>query len=238
MLGLKPGVIKVCEREEAWELDAQNTIFRLKDILTDVVKDIQHVGSTSIPSIKARPIIDIAIAVDNFAEILAYENELRENGLYYCQNTQTTVKKQLLFACGSYYDGTGDLQTHSIYVVYAGSKDWLNYINFRNYLKEKLMLAKEYEALKERCTLLSIEDNAQERYLIEKHNFIVSTLRRALTASYLGKMVRIKIDRPLGSRHPRFADLVYPVNYGYIPGVWSEDGEALDGIFVGNRGSS
>ena len=70
MIGLKRGTVMLCEHEKEWEIEAQNTIFRLKNILGSVIKDIQHVGSTSIPSIKAKPIIDIALAVDCFEYIL------------------------------------------------------------------------------------------------------------------------------------------------------------------------
>ncbi len=45
--------------------------------------------------------------------------------------------------------------------------------------------------------------------------------------------VDIIVDRPLGSRHPRFPDLVYPVNYGYIPGVFAPDGEEQDVYVLG-----
>ena len=62
-------------------MEAQNTISRLKQILGNVIKDIQHVGSTSIPSIKAKPIIDIALAVDDFDDILAFEKELKDDWL-------------------------------------------------------------------------------------------------------------------------------------------------------------
>ena len=46
--------------------------------------------------------------------------------------------------------------------------------------------------------------------------------------SYLGKEVEIKIDRPLGSTHPKHKSIVYQVNYGYIPNVIGGDGEELD----------
>ena len=83
MLGLKRGIVPLCEHEQAWEIEAQNTILRLKEILGAVIKDIQHVGSTSIPSIKAKPIIDIAIAVDDFEDVLLLEEELKKQGFYY-----------------------------------------------------------------------------------------------------------------------------------------------------------
>ena len=76
MIGLKRGTVQLCEHEKEWEIEAQNTIARLKEILGDVIKDIQHVGSTSILTIKAKPIIDIALAVDDFDDILSYEKQL------------------------------------------------------------------------------------------------------------------------------------------------------------------
>ena len=88
MIGLKRGTVQLCEHEKEWEIEAQNTIARLKEILGDVIKDIQHVGSTSILTIKAKPIIDIAVAVDEFDDILAYEKELKDAGFYYRPNAQ------------------------------------------------------------------------------------------------------------------------------------------------------
>lgn len=49
----------------------------------------------------------------------------------------------------------------------------------------------------------------------------------------IGSMVQVKIDRPLGSCHPKHPDIVYPVNYGYIPGVMAPDGEEQDAYIVG-----
>ena len=49
----------------------------------------------------------------------------------------------------------------------------------------------------------------------------------------LGKIVRVTIDRPLGSVHPKYPNLVYPIHYGYIPGVLGGDGEELDVYLLG-----
>ena len=233
MIGLKRGTVMLCDHETEWEVEAQNTIVHLKRILGSVIKDIQHVGSTSIPSIKAKPIIDIAVAVDHFEEILAFEKELKAEGFYYRPNAQATLRGQLLFACGSYYDGTGDLQTHFIHVVLTGSMDWLNYINFRNYLNKMPAVAKEYERLKVSLAESAPSDSGREKYLAGKHDFIGYTLRKALVDSYLGNTVPVKIDRPKGSVHPKYPDLIYPVNYGYIPGVIGGDGEELDVYVLG-----
>ncbi len=49
---------------------------------------------------------------------------------------------------------------------------------------------------------------------------------------FLNRKVRVLIDRPLGSSHPRYGFL-YPVNYGYLPGVMAPDGEELDAYVLG-----
>lgn len=231
MIGLKRGSVKLCEHEKEWETEAQNTILRLNKILGNVIKDIQHVGSTSIPSIKAKPIIDIAVAVENFEDVLAHEKELKDAGFYY--RPKADPKEQLLFACGNFYEGTGDLQTHFIHVVRVNSMDWINYINFRDYLNSTPAAAKAYEDLKISLVLQAPADNGRENYVQGKHDFIAYTLRKALVKSYLGKTVTIKIDRPLGSVHPKHPDLTYPLNYGYIPNVFGGDGEELDVYLLG-----
>lgn len=52
------------------------------------------------------------------------------------------------------------------------------------------------------------------------------------TKQYLGKIVNVKIDRPLGSKHPKH-NFIYEVNYGYIPNTISGDGEELDAYILG-----
>ena len=232
MIGLKRGTVKLCEHEKEWEIEAQNTISRLKKILGNVANDIQHVGSTAIPSIKANPIIEIAVAVVDFNDVLALEKELKDEGFYY--RPQVDLGEQLLFASGSLYEGAGDLQTHFIHVVRSGSMDWINYINFRDYLNRTPSVAKEYEELKVSLALQAPIDSGRDKYLKGKHDFIVYTLRKALVKSYLGKTVDIIIDRPIGYVHKKENySLTYPINYGYIPGVIGGDGEELDVYLLG-----
>ena len=49
---------------------------------------------------------------------------------------------------------------------------------------------------------------------------------------YLGKTITIKMDRPLGTKHPKHS-FYYPVNYGYVPNTISGDGEELDAYLLG-----
>ena len=70
---------------------------------------------------------------------------------------------------------------------------------------------------------------------MEKQNeFMTLKERHALVESYLGISVTIGIDRPVGYVHRKGEKtLVYPINYGYIPGVLGGDGEELDVFLLG-----
>lgn len=50
---------------------------------------------------------------------------------------------------------------------------------------------------------------------------------------WLGRRVVVVIDRPLGSTHPRHPDIVYPINYGYIPNTQAGDLEPVDAYVLG-----
>ncbi len=64
--------------------------------------------------------------------------------------------------------------------------------------------------------------------------YLTPEKREAQVRSYLGKTVEIVMDRPLGYvHHKKDYDLVYPINYGYIPGVLGGDGEELDVYLLG-----
>lgn len=49
----------------------------------------------------------------------------------------------------------------------------------------------------------------------------------------LGKLVTVTVDRPLGSFHPEYKDMYYPINYGYIAGIMAPDGEEQDAYVLG-----
>ncbi len=50
---------------------------------------------------------------------------------------------------------------------------------------------------------------------------------------YLGQKITVTIDRPLGSLHPDYPEMMYPVNYGYLTGTMADDGEEIDAYVLG-----
>ena len=141
-IGMKRGTVYLEPHQTEWERAAEETIRTLKRILGSTAVDIQHIGSTSVKTISAKPIIDIAVAVNYFDDILSMREELRQNGIIYRFEESP---KQLLFVMG---DFENDTRSHHIHVVLFGSDEWNNYINFRDYLNTHIASAKEYEAVK------------------------------------------------------------------------------------------
>lgn len=175
MIGLKRGTVVLYPHEQSWEDEAVKTIKKLKSILGEAAVDIQHVGSTAIKSIQAKPIIDIAVGVRSFEEVMKFEDELLKNGFYH---RETELPDQLLFACGSYYDKSGELQTHFIHVVIFESRAWKDYISFRDHMNSDEKDAKAYETLKLRLAAEAPIDIGREKYVRGKHGFITEILNK------------------------------------------------------------
>lgn len=49
----------------------------------------------------------------------------------------------------------------------------------------------------------------------------------------IGDIVKVTVDRPMGSYHPEYKDMYYPINYGYIEGILAPDGEEQDAYILG-----
>lgn len=139
---MKRGTVYLEPHQSEWERSAEETIRTLKNILGSVAVDIQHIGSTSIRTISAKPIIDIAVAVNDYELVLNKCDELEKAEIVFRFDERPD---QLLFVIG---DFEKDTRSHHIHVVLYGSDEWNNYINFRDYLNTHIAAAKEYEAVK------------------------------------------------------------------------------------------
>ncbi len=171
MLGLKRGTVELFPHQQLWEDIAAKTIILLKSLLNDVAIDIQHVGSTSIQNVCAKPIIDIAVGVKTLDSIKPYIELLGKNGIIF---RKEDVKEQLLFVIG---DFEKDFRTHHIHVVEWNSVAWNNYINFRDYLNAFPEYAKKYDDLKKSLALEFASNRGN--YTAGKHELIDEILKYA-----------------------------------------------------------
>ena len=70
MIGLERGRVDLLPHTPVWNYEAKCAINVLKSILGKIIKEVEHVGSTAINYIKAKPVIDIAVAVTNFSDVM------------------------------------------------------------------------------------------------------------------------------------------------------------------------
>ncbi len=226
MLGLKRGVVKVCSHQSKWDIDAKNTIKTLKTIFGDYAVDIQHIGSTAIKTISAKPIIDIAVGIKSFEYMPNILPKLKLHGMY--KSDLHDISDDVLFVIGMHDD---EIRTHHIHIVEYGLYKWNEYIALRDYLNKNQRIANEYEKL--RLELANNYPNDRESYTEGKDKFLTKIIRKAVASSFLGKTVIVKVDRPFGSVHPKYTNIIYPINYGYIQHVLGGDKEEIDVYIMG-----
>ena len=170
-IGMKRGTVYLEAHQSAWEQSAAETAAALYAALSGLHIEIQHVGSTAIRTIKAKPIIDIAVAAADFDEILARNAELAAHQIIFRLDERP---RELLYVKG---DLSADTRTHHIHVVRMDSQEWQNYLNFRDYLNANAEAASEYEAWKERLAAQYPAD--RNAYTDGKSEIIARFLREA-----------------------------------------------------------
>jgi serine/threonine-protein kinase len=171
-IGLKRTVVELTNHDPKWEMIAAQTIERLWRIFGSAARDIQHIGSTAVKDIKAKPIIDIAVAVDSFDVVEKLTSALEQNG--WSKSVLHAVEGDVLFVDG---DEAADMRTHHIHIVIADSIQWKNYICFRDYLNAFPASAKEYDAVKQEFALQYPND--RNAYTSAKSPIVDAILRAA-----------------------------------------------------------
>ncbi len=173
-LGLKRGIVELADYDPEGKTLATGAIEHLWRIFGSAAKDIQHVGSTAIKGIKAKPIIDIAVAVEDFAEVELLMPQLNEAGFF--KSKLHAIENDMLL-CDD--DEKADTRSYHIHIVKVHSTQWKNYLNFRDYLNAIPDVAKEYERLK--VNLATKHPSDRNAYTDGKDNMVARLLSEAQT---------------------------------------------------------
>ena len=171
MLGLKRGTVKLLPHQSSWEMTAQQTIEMLWTVLDGIAVDIQHIGSTAIRHIHAKPIIDLAVGVNSLDDILPLIPKLEQIGVIYRNQDHPG---QILFVMGDFQN---EIRTHHVHVVEINNHAWQNYINFRDYLNDHPHKARLYDDLKQ--TLFQQHSDNRGLYTAGKQELINQLLEEA-----------------------------------------------------------
>ncbi|WP_291583876.1 GrpB family protein [Clostridium sp. UBA6640] len=170
MIGLKRGIVKLAPYTYEWKEEYNKEEKLLHSVIGKYVLDIQHVGSTSIEGLDAKPIIDIAVAVESLDKVECFKDLLEDMGYQYGGNAG--VEGRLMFAKGS-----EDLRTHYLHIETLNGPIWKNHIYFRDYLRLHKEYIHQYLELK-RDLAEKFEDDRYS-YTNEKDKFISMVLEKA-----------------------------------------------------------
>lgn len=161
--------IAIVPHNPQWKLWAEEEIAVLSEIIADYSPMINHVGSTAIPTICAKPTIDILVEINPESDWGMVKNRMEAHG-YICMSTS---EKRMSFNKGYTPDGYAERVFH-IHFHANGDNDE---IYFRNYLINNLTVAKDYEKLK--LSLLPEYRNNRDGYTRAKTDFIKKIMKFA-----------------------------------------------------------
>ncbi|QTD39703.1 GrpB family protein [Sporosarcina sp. Te-1] len=144
MLGLNKDVVALTKHEEGWQALFDQEKVLLASLLGDKAVDIQHIGSTAIRGISAKPMLDLLIGVKNLTDVDQFDlHALKDADIY---RLKADVEGKVVFA--KFSDLHELTKTHVYHVVEYGGEWWNAHTLFRDYLNEHPDVAKSYETLK------------------------------------------------------------------------------------------
>jgi len=162
-LGVAEGKVRLVPHNPLWLTYFDDEHHRLCAALGAYIKEIRHIGSTAIPGIYAKPILDIMVGLVSIADVR------------YCKAPLATLDyvyegEQPISGWHFFRKKTGDLTTHHLHLVEWNGSYWLDHILFQEYLFLHPEVAEAYERLKLELEEKHADD--REAYTRDKTDFI------------------------------------------------------------------
>jgi GrpB-like predicted nucleotidyltransferase (UPF0157 family) len=170
IIGLRRKKVRISSYKPAWKKLYKKEEKLLRSVIGEYILDIQHVGSTSIPGAKAKPIIDIVIGLEKLKDGEKCIKPLKKLGYEYYRDT--AARGRYFFAKGSEKN-----RTHYIHMGKLNGRFWKNHILFRDYLRKHKKAVKEYNELKEDLSKKYKDD--RDAYTSHKDAFIKGIIKKA-----------------------------------------------------------
>ncbi|MFS0597959.1 GrpB family protein [Peribacillus frigoritolerans] len=124
-----------------WVTEFEQEKAKIKEVLKDKPICVEHIGSTSVMGLGAKPILDIMAGVQHLAEVDAFIEPLKSIGYEFVPHKEFPERR--FFRKGQWRAGT-----HHLHIYRLGSEQWKNQLSFRNYLRSHPDVRKQYQQLK------------------------------------------------------------------------------------------
>lgn len=170
MVSLARGKVKIEPYRSEWVKNFEDEKQLIKAKIEKHIKDVQHIGSTSIVGLDSKPIIDIAIGVESLEDGRLCIEGLSELGYVYMNDAG--VPGRHFFA-----KGVDECRTHYLHIEVIGGQLWKSHILFRDYLREHPEETEKYAKLKYQ---LAVEHESDRiKYTLGKEPFIKAIILKA-----------------------------------------------------------
>ncbi len=149
---MKTRKVVVLPYTPTWKSDFEAIKREIEPVLDNLILGIEHVGSTSVEGLSAKPCIDIDVIIPDYTVFNEVVNRLGTIG--YFHEGDLGIDEREAFK----YTNKPHLQTHHLYVCPRNSKELHRHITFRDYLRAHPDAAQKYGAVKERAAQLFPND--------------------------------------------------------------------------------
>jgi GrpB-like predicted nucleotidyltransferase (UPF0157 family) len=152
-----------------WPKMFEEECARIRDVIGDHIVEIEHVGSTSVPGLSAKPIIDLLMIVESFWGVDEYKKRLEKLG-YHHHSHEDDADRLFLWK--------GEPRTHHLHIVEYATWEHQRHLLFRDYLRNHPDVAQQYENVKRE--LAEIFKTNRPAYTRGKTAFIKSIMAFAV----------------------------------------------------------
>ena len=171
--------VVVVEYDPAWPQEFEALRARVWPVVADVALRIEHVGSTSVPGLAAKPIIDMTVVVPARVQVPGAIERLASLGYVHRGNLGIENREA--------FDHPPTLRRHNLYVCPEGTIGIVNQVAVRDHLRAHPEQAAQYAALKQRLAERYPSDI--DAYVVGKTAFVLGVLRAAgLSAEQLAEI--------------------------------------------------
>src|ERR1051326_5048785 len=189
-LGLESGTVRLVEYDDRWSSLFQAEASRILAAAPELQLTLEHVGSTAVPGLCAKPVLDILAGHSAAVPALACVSPLERAGYEHRGDAGIL---------GHQFFRRGQPRAYHLHLVELGGRLWREYLAFRDYLRSDTRAAAEYADLKRQLAARHPRD--REAYIGGKSGFVVAAIPRSPRPPWGNRAVsRDRLSQQAGHR--------------------------------------
>jgi GrpB-like predicted nucleotidyltransferase (UPF0157 family) len=179
MMPTQQNTIQIVAYDPDWPAAFAAEAARLRTALGSMALRIDHHGSTAVPGLAAKPIIDIQISVASLQPLSLYGSKLEAIGYVHVPSADDSF-------CPFFHRPVQWPHTHHVHVVERNGHEERRTLAFRDYLRNHSNVAREYEELKRTIAaqVVGADAESREQYAVAKSDFVEQAVAVALAQGY------------------------------------------------------